>query len=58
MTGRRRFAAQAIAVGLLTNTILKLGLVLVVGSAGFRRVAGPGLLALGIALAVSVAALA
>jgi uncharacterized membrane protein (DUF4010 family) len=58
MTGEAPLAAQAIAVGLLSNTILKLGLVLVVGSAGFRRVAGPGLLALGITLAVSVAALA
>ena len=39
-------AARAIAVGLLSNTILKLVLVLALGSPAFRRAAAPGLLAL------------
>ena len=39
-------AARAIAVGILANTILKLCLVLALGSPGFRRAAAPGLLAL------------
>jgi uncharacterized membrane protein (DUF4010 family) len=43
-------AAQAIVVGVIANTVMKLGMALVLGSAGFRwRVAG-GLLALGAAL--------
>ena len=42
-------AARAIAVGIVSNTILKLTLVLVLGAPRFRKVAGPGLLALGAA---------
>jgi uncharacterized membrane protein (DUF4010 family) len=38
--------AQAIAVGILANTILKLTLVLALGNAGFRRWAAGGLVAL------------
>ncbi|MFZ5624364.1 MAG: MgtC/SapB family protein, partial [Gemmatimonadota bacterium] len=38
-----RLAATAIAVGILSNDVLKLGLALVLGSAPFRRIAGPGL---------------
>jgi len=39
-------AARAIAVGLLSNTLLKLGLVLLLGAPRFRKAAAPGLLAL------------
>lgn len=42
-------AARAIAVGLLANTALKLGLTLVLGHRDLRRVAGGGLVALGLA---------
>lgn len=40
--------AQGIAVGILSNTILKLAIEVVLGRGSFRR-AGPGLLALGAA---------
>ena len=39
-------AATAMAVGLLTNTLLKLGLVLTLGAGAFRRTGGAWLLAL------------
>jgi uncharacterized membrane protein (DUF4010 family) len=39
-------AAHAVAAGVLTNTVVKLGIALVVGTAQFRRVAGPSLAAL------------
>jgi hypothetical protein len=39
-------AARAIAVGLLSNTLLKLGLVLLLGAPPFRKAAAPALLAL------------
>lgn len=42
-----RLAAQSIAVGILANTALKLGLSLVLGSAAFRWRAAMGLLLLG-----------
>jgi uncharacterized membrane protein (DUF4010 family) len=42
-------AAEAIVIGLLSNTVFKLGLAVVLGSAPFRRVAGSGLAALGAA---------
>ena len=45
-----QLAARAIAVGIVSNTILKLILVLVLGAPRFRKVAGPGLLALGAAV--------
>lgn len=53
-TGDAALAARAIAVGLLSNTVLKLGLVLVLGSQRFRRVAGAGLVALGLVVLVSL----
>jgi uncharacterized membrane protein (DUF4010 family) len=49
-------AATAIAVGVLSNTAMKLGLALVFGSAGFRAIAGGALammlVAIGAALLV------
>jgi uncharacterized membrane protein (DUF4010 family) len=42
-------AAQALAVGVLANTLLKLALVLVIGRGTFRRIAGFGLAGLGVA---------
>ena len=47
-------AARAIVVGMLSNTILKLGLALGLGSPGLRRKAAPGLLALALALAAGL----
>lgn len=44
-------AAQAIAVGILSNTLLKLGLTLALGSNAFRRRAAPGLAGLALAIA-------
>lgn len=47
-------AAQALARGVLANTLLKLALALIVGQGVFRRVAGLGLAALAVAIAVTV----
>jgi uncharacterized membrane protein (DUF4010 family) len=47
-------AARAIAVGILSNTALKLLLVLGLGSPGFRRTAAPGLVALATGLVVGL----
>ena len=44
-------AAQAIMIGVSTNTVLKLATALLLGSASFRRVAGLGLAALAVAAA-------
>jgi uncharacterized membrane protein (DUF4010 family) len=52
--GDPALAARAIAVGLLSNTALKLGLVLFLGAPRFRRVAAPGLLALGAAVVLAL----
>ena len=41
-------AAQALAVGVLANTLLKLALVLVVGRGTFRRIVGFGLAGLAV----------
>lgn len=41
--------ARGVAIGVLSNTALKLLIALIVGRGEFRRVAGPGLVALGIA---------
>jgi uncharacterized membrane protein (DUF4010 family) len=49
-TGTASLAGRAIAVGILSNTILKLALVLGLGSPGLRRAAAPGLLALAAAV--------
>jgi len=53
--GEARLAAQAILVGMLANTALKLLLVLSLGSPTFRRAAAPGLLAVGAAVATGLA---
>ncbi len=47
-------AALAIAVGLLANTTLKFGLTMVLGQPTLRRVAGGGLLALGLASGIGI----
>ena len=47
-------AARALAIGLLTNTLFKLAITVVVGAAGFRRRAATGLVVLA---AVSITAL-
>lgn len=47
-------AAQAIAVGMLSNTLLKLGLAAVLGSTPFRRFAIPGLAGLALALGLGL----
>jgi uncharacterized membrane protein (DUF4010 family) len=47
-------AAQAIAVGILSNTILKMGLALALGSMPFRRWAIPGLAGLAVALGLGL----
>ena len=46
--------ARAIAVGILANTALKMALVLVLGSTGFRFRAATGLLALGAAIGLGL----
>ncbi|HET7239597.1 MAG TPA: MgtC/SapB family protein [Gemmatimonadales bacterium] len=53
-SGDPALAARAIAVGLVSNTVLKLGLVLFLGAPRFRRLAAPGLLALGAAVVVAL----
>jgi uncharacterized membrane protein (DUF4010 family) len=52
--GAPALAARAIAVGLVSNTILKLGLVLFLGAPRFRRAAAPGLVAVGAAVVVAL----
>jgi uncharacterized membrane protein (DUF4010 family) len=47
-------AAQALGVGVLANTLLKLALVLVVGRGAFRRIAGLGLAGLAVASGVAL----
>lgn len=47
-------AALAIAVGVVSNTVLKLGLVLVLGSPGMRRFGGIGVALLGVASVVGI----
>ncbi len=51
----RGLAAMAIAVGMLSNTLLKLTLTLVLGSPAFRRRASTGLVALAAASGVGLA---
>jgi len=48
-------AARAIAIGVLANTLLKLGLTVVMGSNRFRRVASTGLTALAAATLLGLA---
>jgi len=47
--GQLQLAAVAIAIGVLSNTALKLTVILTLGTARFRRLAGMGLLLLGAA---------
>ena len=47
-------AARAIAIGILANTVLKLAVSAVFGSASFRRTTVPGLFALGAASGVGL----
>jgi uncharacterized membrane protein (DUF4010 family) len=49
-TGGAPLAARAIGVGLLSNTVLKLGLAVALGAPAFRRFAVPGLLAYALSL--------
>lgn len=53
--GGPSLAARALAVGVLSNTLLKLVLATTVGSGPFRRLAGTGLAALALASAVGLA---
>jgi len=53
-TGDAALAARAIAIGVLSNTVLKLALVLVLGSGGFRARAGVGLTMLALATATGL----
>jgi uncharacterized membrane protein (DUF4010 family) len=49
-TGDAPLAARAIGIGLLSNTVLKLVLALILGTSGFRRVAAAGLVAFAVSL--------
>ncbi len=49
-TGDAALAARAIGIGLVANTLAKLGLAVVVGTTRFRRTAAPALSALAISL--------
>ncbi len=55
-SGTAALAAKAISVGLLANTVLKLVMVLGLGSPRFRRTAAPGLVTLAAAVAVGLVA--
>lgn len=48
-SGIVELAARGVAIGVLSNTVLKLGLVLILGRGHFRRLAAGGLLILGLA---------
>jgi len=48
-------AARAVAAGALTNTVVKLGVAIVVGTSRFRHVTVPALAAMGIAAGISLA---
>ena len=50
-------AAEVIAIGILSNTVLKLALALAIGRNRFRWLAAAGLAAMAIASTVSIAAL-
>lgn len=50
-------AAQAIAIGILANSVMKLGLALTLGTPEFRRVSGTVLVAMALALAVALGAM-
>ena len=48
-------AARAVAAGVLTNTVVKLGIAVAIGHARFRRVAGPSLAAMALVMGVELA---
>jgi uncharacterized membrane protein (DUF4010 family) len=52
---QRHLAATAVALGVLSNTFLKIGLTLALGAPAFRRRAGLGLLLLALATAAGLA---
>ena len=52
--GPASLAARAIAIGALTNTLLKLGLAMTLGRGRFRKVAGAGLAATAVAFAGAI----
>jgi uncharacterized membrane protein (DUF4010 family) len=52
-----QLAAQAIAVGVLSNCVVKAGIALVLGAEPFRRVASIAIAAMAVAIAVALAAL-
>jgi uncharacterized membrane protein (DUF4010 family) len=52
--GDAALAAEAIAVGMLSNTLLKLGLALALGSTPFRRWVVPGLAGLALAMGLGL----
>jgi uncharacterized membrane protein (DUF4010 family) len=47
-------AAQAIAIGILANSLLKLGLALIYGTPSFRRLTSASLAAMAVAIAVAI----
>jgi uncharacterized membrane protein (DUF4010 family) len=53
-TGDVPLAANAIAIGLLSNTVLKLGVALALGVGAFRRLAAGGLLAFAVSLLAGI----
>jgi uncharacterized membrane protein (DUF4010 family) len=53
-TGAMQLAAQAIAIGIIANTVLKLALGLTIGTPAFKRAVAAGLVALGLASAVGL----
>jgi len=52
--GAAALAAQGIAIGILSNTVLKLGVALTVGSPRFRKAVTPGFLALAAAVVLGL----
>jgi uncharacterized membrane protein (DUF4010 family) len=53
-TGAMQLAAQAIAIGVIANTVLKLALGLTIGTPVFKRAIAAGLVALGVASAAGL----
>jgi uncharacterized membrane protein (DUF4010 family) len=53
-SGNAPLAARAIGIGLLSNTMLKLGVTVALGVGAFRRLAGGGLLAFALSLLAGI----
>lgn len=53
-TGAVELAALSITIGIVANTVTKIGIGLALGTPRFRRVAGLGLAALGLALGIGI----